>query len=75
MGKPNPRIQTVAELRTKELFNIFFAISALSIATEANGVGVHRVRARVARHNQSDIAKISLSAVVVRKSGVVHHLE
>ena len=42
---------------------------------EADRAGRHLAAARVARHDQDDVAEVALAAVVVGQRRVVHHLE
>ncbi len=71
-------VETVAEFRAEQFFDGGHAARGailLDSSLEPDGVAAHFPRAGVGGHEQDDVTKIRLAAVVVGQSRVVHDLE
>ncbi|ABA48459.1 200 kDa antigen p200, putative [Burkholderia pseudomallei 1710b] len=69
------RIEPVAELGREQALDVCHLVAGFAPRREADRRLLHRLRTRVRRHDDDDVAEIRLAAVVVRQRAVIHHLQ
>ena len=69
------RVQAVAELGREQALDVGHLVALLARVGEADRRLVHRLGARVGRHDDDDVAEVGLAPVVVGQRAVVHHLQ
>ena len=69
------RIETVSEFRGEEALDLGHFIARLLGVGKAHARFLQVGRAGVGRHDDHDVAEISLASVVVSQRAVIHHLQ
>jgi small-conductance mechanosensitive channel len=73
--KLTDRVEPVAELRREQALDVGHLVALLARVREADRRLVHRLGARVRRHDDDDVAEVGLAPVVVGQRAVVHDLQ
>ncbi|CUJ06563.1 Protein of uncharacterised function (DUF3170) [Enterobacter cloacae] len=73
--EPDNVVQTVAELRRKDLLDLFHRIGAVILVDQADGFTLGFTDTGVGGHHQHHVTEVRLAPVVVGQRPVVHHLQ
>ena len=73
--EPDNVVQTVTELRRKDLFDLFHRVGAVVLLDKSDRFTLGFTHPGVGGHHQHDVAEISLTPVVIGQRAVVHHLQ
>jgi hypothetical protein len=73
--EPDNVVQTVTELRRKDLLDLFHRIGAVILVDKADGFTLGFTHPGVGGHHQHHVAEVRLAPVVVGQRPVVHHLQ
>ena len=71
----NDRVEAVAKLRREQFLDELHRVGRVILVGKPDRRAAHLLGARVRRHDDRDVAEISLAAVVVGQRAVVHDLE
>ena len=73
--EPDDVVETVTELRRKDLFDLFHRIGAVILLNKTNRFTLGFTHPGVGGHHQHHVAEVRFTAVVIGQRTVIHHLQ
>lgn len=74
-GEADDAVETIPELRRKHSLDVDHFVTFFLLVGETDGRFLQTFRPRVGRHDDDDVTEISLAAIIVRQSTVIHDLQ
>src|SRR6185503_332413 len=71
----DPRVETIAKLRTKRSLNCASSLPSTLILLKANATLANFSASGIRRHYQNNVSEISFLAVVISQGRMIHHLQ